>query len=79
MSFFPGNVGDVSEAMIAVLRICPQFALGNGLLNMSFMSFFSYLSDTTYTPLDTRITGSSLVYMAVFTPVFLVTLLLLER
>ena len=79
MSFFPGPVSDVAEAMTEVLSICPQFALGSGFMNMSFMSFFGYIDDTTYSPLDMRIAGSSLVYMVISTPVFLVILLLLER
>lgn len=31
------QVSDVAKGMAAVLRLIPQFALGDGLMNMSFM------------------------------------------
>lgn len=37
------------------------------------------MDDKTYTALDLRITGNSLVYMAVCSVVYLVLLLVLER
>lgn len=79
MGLFTGAVGDVGEGIAAVMRLCPQFALGNGLMNISFMAIFSFLDDTTYTPLDMRITGNGLVYMAVETVVYFVLLLIVER
>ncbi|CAM9405596.1 unnamed protein product, partial [Scytosiphon promiscuus] len=37
MSLFDGTIKDVGMGMAAVLRIIPQFALGDGFMNMSFM------------------------------------------
>lgn len=48
-------------------------------MNMSFMAIFGFFDDTVYTPLDMRIAGTSLVYMAILTPVYFFLLLLLER
>ncbi|CAN0323074.1 unnamed protein product, partial [Laminaria digitata] len=78
MGVFPGTVGDVGQGIAAVFRLCPQFALGNGLMNISFMAIFSFIDDTTYTPLDMRITGNGLVYMAILTVVYFVLLLFVE-
>ena len=79
MSLFTGTVSDVGEGIAAVMRLCPQFALGNGMLNISFMAIFSFLDDEDYTPLDLRITGSGLVYMAILSVVYFVLLLFVER
>lgn len=79
MSLFGGTITDVALGISWVLRICPQFALGNGFMNLSFMAFFDFLDGTTYTPLDMRITGNSLVFMAIFTIVYFVLLLIVER
>lgn len=79
MSLFEGTISDAADGLAWILRICPQFALGNGFMNMSFMSLFGFFDDENYTPLDMRITGNSLVYMAVFTIVYLVLLLWVER
>lgn len=79
MSFFEGTVNDVAQAMSAVLRLCPQYALGSGLMNMSFMAFFGFFDQTTYTPLDMRIAGTSVLYMALTAVIYFVLVLLLER
>eukprot|EP00903_Cladosiphon_okamuranus_P016293 g15025.t1 len=79
MSLFTGTVNDVGAGMAAVLRLILQFALGDGLMNMVFREFFGFRDDTTYTSLDMRITGNSLVYIAVCSVAYLVLLIVLER
>lgn len=79
MSLFEGTISDVAQGISVIFRICPQFALGNGLMNMSFMAIFGFFDDKTYTPLDMRIAGNSLVYMAVLTVVYFFLLLVVER
>ncbi|CAN0021601.1 unnamed protein product [Pylaiella littoralis] len=79
MSFFEGVVGDVGMGLASVLRIVPQFALGDGLMSISFMEVFGLIDNKTYTALSMRIAGNSLVYMAVCSVIYLVLLLLLER
>lgn len=73
------NPQDVGNGIAGLARLIPQFALGNGLMNMSFLPILGFLDDTVYTPLDTKITGNSLVYMAVCGVVYFVLLLVLER
>eukprot|EP00903_Cladosiphon_okamuranus_P008962 g8576.t1 len=79
MSLFEGVVSDAATGMAAVLRLIPQYALGDGLMNMSFMQFFGFMDDKDYTALDMRITGTSLTYMAILSVVYLVLLIVLER
>lgn len=78
MSFFP-SLTDVARGVSRFLMICPQYALGQGLFNLGFMEFFALVDSTTYVELDLRITGESLVYMAVFGLFFFIMLLLVER
>ncbi|CAM9216451.1 unnamed protein product [Ectocarpus fasciculatus] len=79
MSLFEGTVSDVAHGMAAVLRIVPSFALGDGLMNMSFMEFFGFLDGEDYTALSMRITGNALLYMAICGVIFLGLLLVTER
>lgn len=79
MSLFSGTINDVARALGWILRFCPQFALGEGLMNMSFMSIFGFIDDETYTPLDMRITGYGLLYMAVLSVGYFALLLVVER
>ena len=79
MTLFEGSVGDVAVGIAWVLSIIPQFAFGYGFMNITFMQVFGFLDDETYTPLSMRITGNSLVYMAVFAVVYFIALLALER
>lgn len=69
----------MGNGIAALARLIPQFALGNGLMNMSFMPILSFFKNTVYTPLDADITGNSLVYMAICSVVYFVLLLVLER
>lgn len=73
------NPQDVGKGIAALARLVPQFALGNGLMNMSFMPILGFFDNTVYTPLDANITGNSLVYMAICGVVYFVLLLVLER
>ncbi|CAM9274465.1 unnamed protein product, partial [Hapterophycus canaliculatus] len=70
---------DVGGGIATLAQLVPQFALGNGFMNMSFMPILGFFDNTLYTPLDHRIAGSSLVYMAVCSAVYFVLLLVLER
>ena len=70
---------DVGEGISGIARLIPQFALGNGLMNLSFMPILGFFDNTVYSPLDPNITGDSLVYMAVTGVVYFVLLLVLER
>lgn len=69
----------MGEGIAGLARLIPQFALGNGLMNMSFMPILGFIKNTVYTPLDPNITGNSLVYMAICGVVYFVLLLVLER
>lgn len=74
------NTQDASKAMAYIFSLCPQYALGQGLLNMGFIVFFELIDEVTnYTPLDLRIAGLSLVYMGVCSVVYFVLVLLMER
>ncbi|CAM9541397.1 unnamed protein product [Ascophyllum nodosum] len=79
MSLFEGTVNDIAVGLGWVLSLIPQFALGYGFLNISLMEVFGFFDDVTYTPLSMRITGKSLVYMAVCGVVYFLAVLVLER
>lgn len=78
MSLF-GSLRDAAEGIAWVLYLIPQFAFGYGLMNIAYMVSYEFLDNTTYTPLSMRITGNSLVYMAVSGAVYFFALLALER
>ena len=69
----------MGKGISGLARLVPQFALGNGLMNMSFMPILGFFDNTVYTPLDSNIAGDSLVYMAICSVVYFVLLLTLER
>ena len=75
MELFTGRVGDVGKGIAAVMRLCPQFALASGLINISFVELLS----GEHKPFEMRIAGSGILYMAVCAVVYLVLLLLVER
>ena len=79
MSLFEGTVQDIAMGLAWILCLIPQFALGYGFMNIAFMAVYEFFDDETYTPLSMRITGSSLVYMAVCGVVYFFALLALER
>ena len=79
MSIFEGTVSDIAMYLGWILSLVPQFALGYGFFNMSFMELYGVLDDVTYTPLSMRIAGTSLVYMAVSGVVYFLAVLVLER
>lgn len=70
---------DVGNGIAAVAGLVPQFALGSGLMNLSFMPILGFFDNTVYAPLDGNIAGKSLVYMAICGATYLVLVLALER
>ncbi|CAB1115344.1 ABC [Ectocarpus sp. CCAP 1310/34] len=79
MAFFDGKVSDVGDGIATLARLVPQYALGSGLMKMSFIPILSFFNDTEYTPLDGAIAGNSLRYMGVCSVVYFVLLLVFER
>ncbi|CAM9216529.1 unnamed protein product, partial [Ectocarpus fasciculatus] len=79
MSFFEGKVADVGDGIAALARLIPQYALGSGLMKLSFIPILSFFNDTELTPLDGDIAGNSLIYMGVCSVAYFVLLLVFER
>lgn len=69
----------MGSGIAALAGIIPQYALGSGLMNMSFMPILGFFDNTVYSPLDGNIAGDSLVYMAVSGAIYSVLVLVLER
>lgn len=72
-------MSDVATILKYIICFCPQFALGMGLLNLALLGTLEWLDDTNYDVLDMRISGVSLVYMAICSVAYFVLLLILER
>ncbi|CAN0188090.1 unnamed protein product, partial [Laminaria digitata] len=84
-NFFQGTVRDVGDGIVAVMRLCPQFALGYGLFSVGITVEWSGddNDDDDFTgnssALDLGAAGADLVYMGVCAVVYFVLLLFLER
>ena len=79
MSVYEGTVADIAEGLAWALYVIPQFAFGFGFINIALVETYGYLNGETYTPLSKKITGYSLIYMAVCGFVYFIAVLVLER
>lgn len=70
MSLFTGRIKLASEVMDYIFNLCPQFSLGVGLMRIGFIDALEATDDEIYEPLDTEITGKSLIYMACCAPLY---------
>lgn len=79
LNFMDGKAPIIAKVLGYVLSLCPQYALGRGLLHVGLIDDISELDEENHGVLDMRGAGISLLVMGISAVGYFPLLLLLER